>query len=132
MGKYADPLMGHFLSPRNCGKMDAPDRVGLVGTPGQTLFMLVCLRVEGDTVVDARYQTNGCGASIAAGSVLTEVVKGKTVGACLALTADDVAAALGGVPPDKAHCPVLAVTALRNALREELSALGRHAVENGA
>jgi nitrogen fixation NifU-like protein len=124
--------MGHFLSPRNCGKMDAPDRVGLVGAPGQTLFMLLCLRMEGDTGVDARYQTNGCGASIAAGSVLTEMVKGRTVVQCLDLTAEEVGAALGGVPPDKAHCPVLAVTALRNALREELAAARLQAVGNGA
>jgi nitrogen fixation NifU-like protein len=118
MGRYSDILMNHFLSPRNAGPMQDPDRIGLVGIPGQGPFMVVCLRLDGDRVTEARFQTHGCGATIAAGSMLTELVAHRSVRECLALTAEHLTAALGGVPPDKVHCPALAVAALRAALPE--------------
>jgi nitrogen fixation NifU-like protein len=124
MGRFSETLMDHFLSPRNSGSMDAPDRTGRAGTPGQGPFLIVHLRLDGPTVTAARFQTFGCGASIAAGSMLTEMVAGRTVAQCLALTADDLADALGGFPPDKRHCPVLAVAALHDALKEDAKPWG--------
>lgn len=119
MGRFSETLMDHFSYPRNSGVMDAPDRVGQAGTPGRGPFMTLHLKLEGGTVAAAKFQTYGCGASIAAGSMLTEMVTGRAVGDCRALTSDDLSEALGGFPPDKAHCPVLAVAALRDALGGE-------------
>lgn len=116
MEQFSEILMEHFTSPRNQGRMDSPDRVGIAGTPGQGPFMVFCLRLRDNIVVEAKYQTHGCGATIAAGSMLTELIMNKTVEECRTVSADQLTHALGGVPPDKQHCPVLAVTALRNAL----------------
>jgi nitrogen fixation NifU-like protein len=76
------------------------------------------LRLAGDRVTEAMFQTHGCGATIAAGSMLTEMVRNRSVTDCLALSADQLVEALGGVPADKRQCPILAVTALRVALQE--------------
>lgn len=119
MGRFSEILMDHFTYPRNSGVLEAPDRVGLAGRPGQGPFMALHLKLDGRTVAAARFQTYGCGASIAAGSMLTELIIGRTVGECRALTAERLSEALGGFPPDKQHCPVLAVAALNHALESE-------------
>lgn len=116
MGRFSETLMDHFTYPRNSGALESPDRVGRAGAPGQGPYMELQLKIEGDKVAAARFRTHGCGASIAAGSMLTEMVTGRTVSDCLRLTPEELAEALGGFPPDKQHCPVLAVAALRDAL----------------
>lgn len=116
MGRFSETLMDHFTSPRNVGTLEAPDRVGLVGAPGQGAFFLIHLKLDGERVAAVRFQTYGCGTTIASGSMLSELIEGRTIEECLALTADDLVSALDGVPPDKAHCPMLAVSALQNAL----------------
>jgi NifU-like protein involved in Fe-S cluster formation len=108
--------MDHFTSPRNCGTLDAPDRVGHAGVPGHGPFMTLSLRVKGDCVQEAKFRTHGCGVTIACGSALSELVAGQTLDACRALRPEDVAAALDGVPPDKAHGPAMAIAALLDAL----------------
>jgi nitrogen fixation NifU-like protein len=117
VGYYSDKLMEHFQAPRNNGPMANSDSIGLVGVPGQGPFFLLCLRLQADRVTEAKYQTNGCGATIAAGSVLTEMITGRAISECLAITSERLTEALGGVPPDKLHCPAMAVTALHDALR---------------
>jgi nitrogen fixation NifU-like protein len=121
MSGFSRLLMEHFSSPRNQGAMESPDHIGLVGTPGNGPFMLLCLRMEGNRVVGAKFQTYGCGASIASGSMLTQMIAGLSVEECLALAAEDLTEALGGVPPHKLHCPAMAIGALRNALRSFVS-----------
>lgn len=116
MAQFSETLMDHFTSPRNHGRMESPDRVGIVGTPGNGPFMVLCLRLRDLVVVDAKYLTHGCGATIAAGSVLTEMIMNRSIAECRTVTAEQLTEALGGVPADKLHCPVLAVTALQNAL----------------
>src|SRR5205823_742058 len=118
MGRYSETLMDHFTSPRNSGAMEAPDAVGRAGTPGRGAFLILYLRLAGDVIAEARFQTVGCGVSVASGSVLTERIKARPISECLALTAADVIAALDGVPPDKLHGPALAIGALRDALEE--------------
>jgi nitrogen fixation NifU-like protein len=120
MGKYSDILMDHFTSPRNSGPMQAPDLIGLVGTPGQGPFLLLCLRVKDGIVVEARFQTYGCGPTIAAGSLLTEMITDRPIADCSAITPEQLTEALGGVPPDKLHSPALAVGALHAALKPYL------------
>lgn len=118
MSRFSEILMDHFNYPRNQGRIELPDRVGLAGTPGQGPFMVLMLRVQNDCVIEAKCQTHGCGVSIAAGSMLTELVLNRSLDACRAISADELAQALGGVPSDKAHAPALAVAALRNALSQ--------------
>jgi nitrogen fixation NifU-like protein len=116
MGKYSETLMDHFQSPRNSRVMDSPDLIGRVGELGRGAFLILYLRMAGDRVALATFQTYGCGSTIACGSVLTELIAGRSASECLALTPEDVVAALDGVPEDKLHGPAMAVAALRNAL----------------
>jgi nitrogen fixation protein NifU and related proteins len=116
MGKFSDTLMDHFSSPRNSGRMEAPDRVGIAGTPGRGPYVALYLRLAGDVIGEARFQTHGCGVSIACGSMLTEMIIGRAAGECLELIPERLSEALGGVPGTKLHCPALAVAALKNAL----------------
>jgi nitrogen fixation NifU-like protein len=108
--------MDHFTSPRNVGRIEAADSIGYAGTVGQGPYVVVYLRICGATVVSAKYQSHGCGATIASGSMLTELVRDRTIGECQEITSRQLIDALGGVPPDKLHCPELAITALRDAL----------------
>jgi nitrogen fixation NifU-like protein len=121
MGRYSEILMDHFVSPRNSGTMAEPDRIGLCGQPGDGPFLLLFLRIRDGIVQEAMFKTFGCGPTIAAGSILTEMIRGRPISDCLALTPQDVADALGGVPPDKAYSPALAIGALRAALLEPVA-----------
>jgi len=117
MGQFSDTLMDHFSSPRNSGIMEAPDLVGLAGVPGSGPYVVLYLRTEEDSIVESRYQTHGCGVSIACGSMLTELIAHRTVSECLELSPERLAEALGGVPSAKLHCPALAIAALKDALK---------------
>jgi len=82
--------------------------------------MVLFLEVHDDRVAVAKYQTYGCGPTIASGSMLAEMIVGRTIAECRELTVDDLIKALDGVPPDKLHCPALAIGALRDALNHGL------------
>lgn len=118
MAKYSAVVMEHFLAPRNHGPLEDYDYEGNATLPGQSAFMRVYLHVEGDTIERASFVTFGCGAAIATGSMLTEMIKGREVSACLAMTADEVDLAMGTLPGDKKFCVGLAMTALRKALEQ--------------
>ena len=77
------------------------------------------LALENNHVINARYQCHGCGATIAAGSMLTEMILDRPIAECLAITAEELTEALEGLPPDKRHCAGFAVNAMRNALQTE-------------
>ncbi len=96
--------------------MEIPDLTGYAGTPGRGAFLVLYLKLQGERVAEAKYQTYGCGPTIAAGSMLTELITGRTVAECRDLTVEKLIEALDGVPPDKLHCPGLAIAALRDAL----------------
>jgi nitrogen fixation NifU-like protein len=117
MGKYSEILMDHFMSPRNNGPMESPDSIGLVGTPGNGPFLVLCVRVNDGVIKEAKYQTYGCGATIACGSMLTQMIVGRSIDECLKLTQDQLIKALDGIPPDKLHSPALAMGALQAALK---------------
>jgi nitrogen fixation NifU-like protein len=116
MGKYSETLTEHVMAPRNCGVMDNPGLTGHSGAPGRGPFLVLFLKLDGDRVRAAKYHTYGCGPTIASGSMLTELIVGRTLAECRQLTTDDLIAALDGVPPDKLHCPALAIAALHDAL----------------
>jgi nitrogen fixation NifU-like protein len=114
---YSPIVMDHFQQPRNVGELAHPDAVGQVGNPGQGQFVIIHLQLERDTIMQAAFQTFGCGPAIAACSLLTEWVTGKSVAEARALTQEQLVELLGGLPEDKLFCAGLAVTALQQALR---------------
>jgi nitrogen fixation NifU-like protein len=116
VARYSETLTEHVMAPRNCGVLDCPDLTGHAGTPGRGPFMVLFLELRDDRIVIARYQTYGCGPTIASGSMLTEMIIGRTIAECRELRAEDLIDALDGVPPDKLHCPALAIGALKDAL----------------
>jgi nitrogen fixation NifU-like protein len=116
MGKYSETMMDHVLSPRNGGVMEHPDLTGHAGTPGKGAFLILFLRLDEGRIAAASYHTVGCGPTIACGSMLSELVVGRSIENCQELTAEYLIEALDGVPPDKLHCPAMAIAALRDAL----------------
>ncbi len=115
---YSDLVMDHFANPRNMGDMENPSGVGNVGNPVCGDMMRLYLKIENDVIVDARFKTFGCGAAIASSSILTEMLKGKKIEDALKISYEAVAEALGGLPPTKMHCSVLAEDALKKALAD--------------
>lgn len=113
---YSEKVMDHFRHPRNVGEMESPDGIGKVGNPVCGDIMELYIKVSGDTIVDATFQTLGCGAAIATSSMVTEMVKGKKIDEALAISNAMVAEALGGLPSQKMHCSVLAEEALKSAI----------------
>ena len=115
---YSEQVMEHFRNPRNVGEMKDADGVGKVGNPVCGDIMELSIKVKDGRIDDAKFRTFGCGAAIATSSMVTEMVKGKTIDEALALTNKAVAEALGGLPPVKMHCSVLAEQALRSAIED--------------
>src|SRR5262245_9864157 len=124
MGLHSDTFMDHFLSPRNSGAMSDPDRTGHAGAPGQGPFLILYLKVTDGCIKEAKFQTYGCGTAIASGSALTEMITGRNLEQCRAITELELIAALDGVAPDKLHGPALAITALRDAVKDEKEPAG--------
>lgn len=119
-GEVSQTLIDHAENPRNLTPIADPDGVGeITGPCGDT--MEVCLKVRGDRIVNASFWTDGCGPSIACGSMVTELCKGKDVREAGAVGQDDIVSALGGLPEEHLHCALLASNTLRKALRDYFS-----------
>ncbi|MBO8131990.1 MAG: Fe-S cluster assembly scaffold protein NifU [Candidatus Marinimicrobia bacterium] len=118
MSVYSEKVMDHFRNPRNVGEIENPDGVGKVGNPVCGDIMELYIKVKDEKIVDAKFKTFGCGAAIATSSMLTEMVKGKTIEEALKITNKAVAEALDGLPPIKMHCSVLAEEALKSAIKD--------------
>jgi nitrogen fixation NifU-like protein len=114
---YSETLLDHFRSPRNVGMMRSPDAVGESEDPTCGDLARFYLRVEAGRVQEVRFQTYGCGPSIAASSIATELVRNGAIDALGDLTPEAVESALGGLPEDRRHAATLVVDALRGALR---------------
>ncbi len=115
---YSEKVMEHFRHPRNVGEMESPDGTGKVGNPVCGDIMELYIKVKDDVIVDAKFQTFGCGAAIATSSMVTELVKGKTLDEALKISNKTVAEALDGLPANKLHCSVLAEEALQAAIED--------------
>ena len=115
---YSEKVMDHFTNPRNVGEIPDASGVGTVGNPICGDVMKMYLKIENNIITDAKFKTFGCGAAIATSSMVTELVKGKTIEEALTISNKAVAEALGGLPPIKMHCSVLAEEALRSALAD--------------
>jgi nitrogen fixation NifU-like protein len=116
MPTYSEKVMDHFNNPRNMGEIENPDGVGKVGNPVCGDIMNLYIRVKDGRIIDARFKTFGCGAAIATSSMVTQMIKGKTLEEVLAISNQSVAEALDGLPPIKMHCSVLAEEALKSAI----------------
>ena len=101
--------------------MESPDGIGHVGNPVCGDIMELYIRVNDGTITDAKFKTFGCGAAIATSSMVTELVKGKSIKEALEISNRAVAEALGGLPPIKMHCSVLAEEALKSAVEDYLA-----------
>ncbi len=116
---YNNTVMDHFMNPRNMGDIKDADAIGEVGAAACGDIMKISLKIdpETQTVTDARFKTFGCGSAIAASSMATELIKGRKIDDLQSnFTNDQIVDALGGLPPVKIHCSVLAHEALQAAL----------------
>ncbi len=115
---YSEKVMDHFTNPRNVGEIDNADGVGEVGNASCGDIMRISLAVENNVIKDVKFKTFGCGAAVATSSMVTEMVKGKTIEEALAISNKSVAEALDGLPPAKMHCSNLAADALHKAIED--------------
>ena len=116
--EYTEQVMDHFMNPRNMGEMENADGVGTVGNAKCGDIMRIYIKVENDVITDVTFKTFGCGAAIATSSKATEIVKGMTLEEAEKVTNKMVMEALGGLPPVKVHCSVLAEEALHAAIKD--------------
>lgn len=113
---YNPIVMDHFNHPRNTGEMDNPDGVGEAQNPVCGDTMRLFIKVEMERIADAKSLTFGCGAAIASASITTEIIKGKKIEEALMISDQAIAEALGGLPPTKIHCSILAEKAIQAAV----------------
>jgi nitrogen fixation NifU-like protein len=116
--KYSEKVIDHFTNPRNVGVIEDADGVGTVGNPVCGDMMEMSVKIDGDTIADVKFRTFGCGAAIATSSMATELIKGSKIDDAVQLSNRAIAEALGGLPPVKMHCSVLAADALKMALAD--------------
>lgn len=115
---YSETLIEHFERPRNAGAMEGADADALVINPVCGDSMRIFLRIENERVASASFLTSGCPAAIGTSSAATELITGRTLVEAVALTREDYAEAVGGLPNSKLHCSVLASTAIRQAIED--------------
>lgn len=118
---YSDIVQDHFDHPRNVGVIENADAEAFVSNPACGDTMHLYLRIDDDSIVDAKFKTMGCPAAIAASSITTEMLIGRTVAESLTLSRQDVSDALGGLSPQKIHCSVLSEDAIKAAIEHYLT-----------
>ncbi len=116
---YSETAIDHSMNPRNVGDIENADGFAKVTGPcGDT--MQIWLKVKDNTISDARFLTDGCGTTIAAGSMVTEMARGKKVAQVQKISQQDVLSALGGLPEESEHCALLAANTLKEAVKNYL------------
>jgi nitrogen fixation NifU-like protein len=117
---YSETVIDHAMNPRNVGNMNAADGYASITGPCSDT-MDIWLNVKDDTIVKATFMTDGCGTTIAAGSMITELAKGKSVSQALRTGQEDVLSALDGLPEESKHCALLAANTLKAAAKDYLA-----------
>lgn len=116
---YTEKVIENFTNPKNVGELEGANAVGQVGNPSCGDIMKMFLKINDDGVIeDVSFKTYGCGAAIATSSIATEMIKGKTIEEAEKLTNQQVVDELGGLPPVKIHCSVLAEEAIKVAIED--------------
>lgn len=116
---YSEKVLEHFRHPRNVGKIENPDGKAVEGSPACGDMVAVYIKVDPETkrITDIKFESYGCASNIATGSIITELAKGKTLDEAKKVSWKQASEALGGLPPIKVHCSVLAVEGLRSAIQ---------------
>lgn len=115
---YTDIALNHISNPRNAGEIKDADGIGNIGNPTEGIKITVFIKVDKDILTDVRFKAFGCGAAIAAGSMVTVMAKGKTLDQAMTISNEAVSEALGGLPPQKLQCSNIAADALHNAIHD--------------
>jgi nitrogen fixation NifU-like protein len=115
---YTEKVIAEFTNPENVGEIADADGVGEVGSPACGDIMKIYIKVKDDRIVDISFETFGCASAIASSSMVTEMVKGLTLDEALAISNKDVVNALGGLPPQKVHCSLLAEEGIQAAIED--------------
>lgn len=115
---YSEKVLEHFRNPKNMGEIKNADGVGTVGNPVCGDLITIYIRVKKNIITDIKFKTFGCASAIATSSMITELVKGKTLEEAEHITRDDVASSLDGLPPAKMHCSNLAADGLKKAIED--------------
>jgi len=117
---YSETTIDHFMKPRNLGDMgDADGFAKVIGSCGDS--MEIWLKVKNGTIANTSFLTDGCGTSIASGSMVTEIARGKSISEARRISQQDVLSALGGLPEESKHCALLAADALKEAIKDYLA-----------
>jgi len=117
---YSEKVIDHFTNPRNVGEIENADGIGQVGNAKCGDIMRITLEIKDNIIKDVKFKTFGCGAAVATSSMVTEMVKGKTLEEALEISNATVAEALGGLPQTKMHCSNLAADAVHAAIKDYL------------
>ena len=115
--KFTEKTIDYAKNPRNQGDMENPTAIGEVSNPDCGDSTIIYLKVEDNIIKDVTFETFGCAAAVASSSILTEIIKGKTIEEAYAMTEEAVAEELGGLPDKKMHCSVIGVEAMRKAIQ---------------
>ncbi len=118
MHDYSEKVMDHFSNPHNVGVIENPDGMGKAGNARCGDMMVLYIKVKNEVIIDSKFKTMGCAAAIATSSMLTDLIKGKTIEDALKVSNKTVAGALDGLPEIKMHCSVLAESALKAAIND--------------
>lgn len=113
---YSEKVLDHFRNPRNMGKIDNPDGIGIAGNTRCGDLMHLYIKVENEKITDISFETFGCAAAISTSSMITEIAKGKTLDQAVQIKKDEIVEGLDDLPPIKVHCSILATDALAEAI----------------